>query len=101
VEVRLRWSPSLVVVGGSGRVESGESSERCRTRGVFAGVRVSCSDVLEALCDGGPTKSAGAGRRLVCVFVIFLSSLEAMMVHALDVLRETSCKVMREVQVSR
>jgi hypothetical protein len=34
--------------------------------------------VLEALCDGGPTKRAGAGIRLLCVFVIFLSSLEDM-----------------------
>ena len=86
MEVRLRWSPSLVVVGGRGRLLSGERSERWRTRGALAGVRTSCSDVLEALCDGGPTKSAGAGRRLVCVLVTFLSSLEVMVVHALDAL---------------
>jgi len=86
VEVRLRWSPSLVVVGGRGRLLSGERSERWRTSGALAGVRTSCSDVLEALCDGGPTNSAGAGRRLVCVLVTFLSSLEVIVVHALSAL---------------
>ena len=79
-DVRLRGSPSywLPVVGGSGRFESGERSERWRTKGVLAGVRVSVpgrwSDEFDALREGGPTKSAGAGRRLFGVFVILVLS---------------------------
>lgn len=83
MEVRLRWSPSLVVVGGRGRCESGESSERWRTKGVFVGDRISCNEVLEALCDGGPTKRAGAGRRLVCVLVTLLTFWEAIVTREL------------------
>lgn len=64
------------IVGGRGRFTSGESKERCWTR-VFAGLRMSGlglrSEVLDALWDGGPTKSAGAGSRFVCVLVSFLS----------------------------
>ena len=53
---------------------SGASRERWRTRGVrvgFPSAGGGSSDVLEALRDGGPTKRAGAGRRLDTVFVIF------------------------------
>lgn len=79
-DVRLRRSPSywLLVVGGRGRFESGERSERWRTRGVLAGVRLSLlggrRDVFDALRDGGPTKSAGAGRRLDCIFEVLVVS---------------------------
>lgn len=70
-DVGASESPSyvLLVVGGKGRFESGERRERWRTRGVFVGLRLSAPggkrEVFEAFRDGGPTKSAGAGRRLV------------------------------------
>lgn len=86
MDVTLRRSPSSVV-GGSGRFDSGGKRDRWRTRGVFAGVRVSVpgarSEVLEALREGGPTNSAGAGRRFVCVLVVFvLLSADAIVIHS-------------------
>jgi hypothetical protein len=54
-ESTLSRSPSywLPVVGGRGRFESGARSERWRTRGAFAGERLSLlgsrSEVFEAL----------------------------------------------------
>jgi len=77
--VRLRLSPSywLPVVGSKGRFDSGDSRERWRTIGTLVVSLESppggSRDVLEALCEGGPTNSAGAGKRLVWVFESFLS----------------------------
>jgi hypothetical protein len=69
--VALRWSPSysdFADTGGFGRLGSWERSERWRVRGVRPGFSDSLlgesSDVLDALRDGGPTKSAGAGSRV-------------------------------------
>ena len=71
VDIEPKSSYSLrSMVGGRGRFESGESRLRWWAS---AGNRVSAfgieRDVFEALREGGPTKSAGAGRRLVCVLV--------------------------------
>ena len=60
-------------------MESGERRERWRTRGTLAGLRLSVPggrrDVFEALRDGGPTNSAGAGSRLIdALVVLFLLS---------------------------
>ena len=61
----LNRSPSnSVEVGGRGRFGSGESCERWRVRGDLFSALGERSDAFEALRDGGPTKSAGAGRRL-------------------------------------
>lgn len=73
-EVTLRCSPSYSErgVGGIGRFGSWARRERCRVRGLRDGLPASADggwrEVLEALREGGPTKRAGAGRRLVTVF---------------------------------
>lgn len=66
------------MVGGRGRCfASGESSERWRTRGFLVGLRVSVllgerRELVDALCEGGPTKRAGAGRRFACTLEALL-----------------------------